>query len=84
MHKMSNEKAQLILVKSISISMFKAKKKRKYIWLSSDVSDVITIFYSGLKGFMFLSSELILLKYLVVLPNTNPTPWPCLAHDNLE
>lgn len=53
MHKISNEKAQLTLVESISISMFKAPKKRKYMWLSSDLSGMIKIFYWGLKCFYF-------------------------------
>lgn len=53
MHKINNKKAQLTLVKSISISVFKAPKKRKYVWLSSDLSDVIKIFYSGLKCLFF-------------------------------
>ena len=51
MHKINNEKVQLTLVKSVSIGMFKAPKKRKYMWLSSDLSHVIKIFYSGLTRF---------------------------------
>ena len=73
MHKINNEKVQLTLVKSVSIGMFKAPKKRKYMWLSSDLSDVIKIFYSGLTCFC-LSAEFILPKCLLMVPNISPTP----------
>lgn len=83
MHKINNEKAQLTHAESISVIIFKAKKKIKYLWLSSDLIDVIIIFYSGLK-FLFFVLWVYIAQLSCGSSNTNSTPWPCPAHNNLH